>query len=230
MYNATVKLCYINDTDANPSKYFPEIVDKQTITIEAPAGDLNVHQHFELFKSFLRAMDFSEYSIMDGACRLAFNDGNDEAQMKKLMEEYELQDKQDSYLSHKETEQICEFLNGKESAWNEIEDNRVRETLQLYIDRDHRVYDKLEKEVSELKEKLTRVLPEQYVEEYVDPDYPKDDGTSWNSWNGLVPGSPEAVAKNCQCPILDNQEMPNDKKWVNADCPLHGKTNEKSHS
>jgi len=230
MYNATVRLSYINDTEPTPNKYFPEIIDRQTITIEAPAGDLNVHQHFELFKSFLRAMDFSEYNIMDGACRLAFNDSNDEAQMKKLMEEYELQDKQDSYLSHKETEQICEFLNGKESAWNEIEDNRVRETLQLYIDRDHRVYDKLEKEVSELKEKLTRVLPEQYVEEYVDPDYPRDDGTSWNAWNGLVPGSPEAVANFCTCPILDNQEMPNDKKWVNADCPLHGKTNEKSHS
>jgi hypothetical protein len=94
MYNATVKFSYINDTDANPSKYFPELVDKHTITIEAPAQDLNVHQHFELFKAFLRAMDFNEYSIMDGACRLAFNDSNDEAQMKKLMEEYELQDKQ----------------------------------------------------------------------------------------------------------------------------------------
>jgi hypothetical protein len=94
MYNATVRFSYINDTDANPSKYFPELVDKHTITIEAPAQDLNVHQHFELFKAFLRAMDFNEYSIMDGACRLAFNDSNDEKQMNKLMEEYELQDKQ----------------------------------------------------------------------------------------------------------------------------------------
>jgi hypothetical protein len=94
MYNATVRLSYINDTDSSSSKYFPELVDKHTITIEAPAQDLNVHQHFELFKAFLRAMDFNEYSIMDGACRLAFNDSNDEAQMKKLMEEYELQDKQ----------------------------------------------------------------------------------------------------------------------------------------
>jgi hypothetical protein len=94
MYNATVRLSYINDTDANPSKYFPELVDKHTITIEAPAQDLNVHQHFELFKAFLRAMDFNEYSILDGACRLAFNDSNDEKQMNKLMEEYELQDKQ----------------------------------------------------------------------------------------------------------------------------------------
>jgi hypothetical protein len=75
-----------------------------------------------------------------------------------------------------------------------------------------------------LKEKLARVLPEQYVEEYVDEDAPRDDGTSWNKpWNGLVPGTDEAYAKGCKCPILDNQEMPNDKKWVNADCPLHGK-------
>jgi hypothetical protein len=157
-YNATVRFSYINDTDSTPSEYFPEIVDKHTITIEAPAQDLNVHQHFELFKAFLRAMDFNEYSILDGACRIAFNDSNDEAQMKKLMEEYELQDKQDSYLSHKETEEICKFMNGKESAWNEIKDNRVRETLQLYIDRDHRVYDKLEAEIRDLKAKLSRAL------------------------------------------------------------------------
>ena len=137
-YNATVKLCYINDTETSHNKYFPEIVDKQTITIEAPAHDLNVHQHFELFKSFLRAMDFAEYSIMDGACRIAFNDSNDETQMKKLMEEYELQDKQ------------------------------------AYDDDDCRA---MEAEIRELKEKLARVLPEQYEK----GDYPRDDGSSWNS-------------------------------------------------
>jgi hypothetical protein len=166
-YNAKVKLCYINDSDVTPSKYFPELVDRQTITIEAPAEDLNVHQYFELFKGFLRAVGFDEYIIMDGGCRLAFNDSNNEAQMKKLMEEYELQDKQP------------------------------------YTYDDVLV---LEEEVRELKEKLARVLPEQY-----------------KKWNGLVPGSPEAVAEGCKCPVMDNAEMPDDKKWVNGDCPLHGK-------
>jgi len=81
----------------------------------------------------------------------------------------------------------------------------------------------LKEEIRQLKEKLASVLPEQYVEEYVDSDYPRDDGTSWNKpWNDLVPGSPEAYKQNCRCPILDNQDMPNDKKWVNGDCPLHG--------
>ena len=93
-YKANVKLIYTNNTDSSPSQYFPEMVDQQTIVIEAPAQDLNVHQYFSLFKSFLRAIDFDEYNIMDGAARLAFNDCNDEAQMKKLMNEYDLQDKQ----------------------------------------------------------------------------------------------------------------------------------------
>jgi len=183
-YNATIKFSYINDTEASHNKYFPEIVDKQTITIEAPAQDLNTHQYFELFKSFLRAVGFDEYGIMDAACRVAFNDCNREDDMKKLMGEYELQDKQPFTY----------------------EDIIV-----------------LKEEIRQLKEKLASVLPEQYVEEYVDSDYPRDDGTSWNKpWNDLVPGSPEAYKQNCRCPILDNQDMPNDKKWVNGDCPLHG--------
>ena len=165
-YNATVKLCYINDTEASHNKYFPEIVDKQTITIEAPAQDLNTHQYFELFKGFLRAVGFDEYGIMDGACRVAFNDCNREDDMKKLMEEYDLQDKQ----------------------FYSVDD-----------------YNALLKEVKELKEKLARVLPEQY-----------------KSWDNLVPGSDEAYAQGCKCPILDNQDMPEGKKWVNGDCPLHG--------
>lgn len=89
-YNAIVKFCYINDTEASHNKYFPEIVDKQTITIEAPAQDLNTHQYFELFKGFLRAVGFDDYGIMDGACRVAFNDCNREDDMKKLANEYEL--------------------------------------------------------------------------------------------------------------------------------------------
>ena len=184
-YNATIKFSYINDTETSYNKYFPETVDKQTITIEAPAQDLTTHQYFELFKSFLRAVGFDEYGIMDAACRVAFNDCNREDDMKKLMEEYDIQDKQPY----------------------------TYEDILL-----------LKEEIRQLKEKLARVLPEQYVEEYVDEDAPRDDGTSWNKpWNGLVPGSDQAYRAGCKCPILDNQEMPDDKKWVNADCPLHGK-------
>jgi hypothetical protein len=182
-YEATVKFSYINNTDPSPSKYFPEIVDKHTITIEAPAQDMNVHQHFELFKAFLRAMDFNEYSIMDGAARLAFNDSNDEAQMNKLMKEYDLQDKQ------------------------------------AYTDDECRA---LEDEIRDLKAKLSR-LEQPDNPQYTDEEMDAMSVEGYGAWNNLVPGSPEAVANFCKCPVMDNAEMPDDRKWVNGDCPIHGK-------
>jgi len=194
-YNAIVKFCYINDTEVSHNKYFPEIVDKQTITIEAPAQDLNTHQYFELFKGFLRAVGFDDYGIMDGACRVAFNDCNREDDMKKLADEYEL------FLAEEFAAKV-----------KEIENQQDDEIATLKA------------EIRELKEKLARVLPEQYEK----GDYPRDDGSDWNppspykSWGDLVPGSDEAYAQGCKCPILDNQEMPVGKKWVNAECPLHG--------
>ena len=186
-YNATVKLCYINDTETSNNKYFPEIVDKQTITIEAPAHDLNVWQHFELFKGFLRAIGFAEYSIMDAACRTAFNDSNNEKDMKKIADEYDLF--------------FAEDYHKKLVEYDEDQDKELK---------------KLEAEIRELKAKLGEVLPELYGKE--DEVLPEQ----YKSWGKLVPGSDEAYAEGCKCPILDNQEMSDHKKWVNGDCPLHG--------
>ena len=175
-YTATIKFSYTTDSQDSPSKYFPESVDRKTITIEAPAEDLNIHQYYELFKSFLAASGFCEYSILDGACRVAFNDSNSEAHMKKVADEYELI--------------LAEDYHKKLAEYETKQDEYVA---------------KLEVEIRELKEKLGEVLPEQY----------KD-------WSGLVPGSEEAYEHGCKCPVLDNYEMPDDKKWVNGDCPLHG--------
>ena len=190
-YNATVRFSYTSDSQDPPSKYFPESVDRKTITIEAPgAEDLNIHQYYELFKSFLAAAGFCEYSIMDGACQVAFNDSNSQEQMKKVADEYDI------FLAEDYHKKLVEY--------DKQQDEEIK---------------KLEEEIRELKSKLADILPEQYTDE----DYPRDDGTSWNKpWNGLVPGSPEAVANSCKCPILDNEEMPDDKKWVSSDCPLHG--------
>jgi len=195
-FKATVKFSYTSDNQDPPSKWFPESVDCKTITVEAPAEDLNIHQYYELFKSFLAASGFCEYSIMDGACRVAFNDSNSEAQMKKVADEYDL------FLAEDYHKKLVEY--------------------DAQQDRD---IAGLEAEIKELKEKLARVLPEQYEK----GDYPRDDGSMWDatppykSWGKLVPGSDEAYAEGCKCPILDNQEMPDHKKWVNGDCPLHGK-------
>lgn len=73
---------------------------------------------------------------------------------------------------------------------------------------------KLEKEVADLKKKLAENESKNIVEE---------NQNEWQGWGGYVPGSDESVARGCKCPVLDNQEMPDDKKWVNEDCPIHGK-------
>ena len=185
-YNAKVKFCYINNTEASHNKYFPEIVDKQTITIEAPAQDLNTHQYFELFKGFLRAVGFCDYSIMDGACRVAFNDCNREDDMKKLANEYDIILTEDFVAKVEEIER------------------------------------KKDEEIAELKAKLARVLPEQYDNKDVKAIIDESTDGGYKPWGNLVPGTDEAYAKGCKCPILDNQDMPEGKKWVNGDCPLHG--------
>jgi hypothetical protein len=80
---------------------------------------------------------------------------------------------------------------------------------------------KLEAQVRDLKAKLSRFKqPDnpQYTEEEMDAM-----SAEYIAWNSLIPGSYAAVENGCKCPVMDNEEMPDDKKWVNGDCPLHGK-------
>jgi hypothetical protein len=184
-YKATVKFSYSSDSEEPASKYFPESINCKTITVEAPAEGLNIHQYYELFKNFLGASGFCEYSIMDGACRVAFNDSNSQEQMKKVADEYDLI--------------LAEDYHKKLVEYDTQQDEEIK---------------KLEEEIRELKAKLGDILPEQYGK--VDAPSP------YKSWDILVPGSDEAVVFGCKCPVMDNAEMPDDKKWVNADCPLHG--------
>ena len=76
----------------------------------------------------------------------------------------------------------------------------------------------LQDEIIKLKSKISQLEQPDNDTDIYDEKY--------GAWNGLVPGTDEAYAKGCKCPILDNQDMPVNKKWVNSDCPLHGKTNE----
>jgi hypothetical protein len=192
-YKAIVKFSYTSDNQDPPSKWFPESVDCKTITVEAPAEDLNIHQYYELFKNFLGAAGFCEYSIMDGACRVAFNDSNSQEQMKKVADEYDI------FLAEEYHEKLVEY--------DKQQDEEIK---------------KLEAEIKELKAKLAEVLPEKYGKGGIGGEGDPMFMGQFKPWNDLVPGSDEAYKKGCKCPILDNQNMPEGKKWVSAECPLHG--------
>ena len=95
---------------------------------------------------------------------------------------------------------------------------KVAEEYDLKLSEDYRdEVCKLEAEVRDLKAKLSR------LEQPDAPQYLDEEMDAMSAWNNLVPGTDAAYAFGCKCPILDNQEMPDDKKWVNGDCPLHGK-------
>ena len=97
---------------------------------------------------------------------------------------------------------------------------KIAEEFDLMLSEDYaKELRKLEDEIYDLKAKLSRCQqPDnpQYTDEEID-------AMTYQEWNGVVPGSAEAVEKGCKCPVMDNEEMPEERKWVNADCPLHGK-------
>ena len=84
----------------------------------------------------------------------------------------------------------------------------------------------MQDEIYDLKAKLSR------CQQPDNPNYTEEEMEAmtveeyYKGWKGLVPGSTEAVEKGCKCPVMDNEEMPDGRKWVNGDCPLHGKVNE----
>jgi hypothetical protein len=86
------------------------------------------------------------------------------------------------------------------------------------IEDHYEIVAELQDEIVKLKAKISQLQQPDNDTDIYDEQY--------GAWNGLVPGTDEAYAKGCKCPILDNQDMPVNKKWVNSDCPLHGKTNE----
>lgn len=89
---------------------------------------------------------------------------------------------------------------------------KVAEEFDLMLSEDHmNIVRDLQKEIIELMQKLSHFENINDLQDSMKP------------WNGLTPGSDEAYHSGCICPVLDNQEMPDDKKWVNTDCPIHGK-------
>jgi len=95
---------------------------------------------------------------------------------------------------------------------------KVAEEYDLKLVEDYRdEVCKLEAEVRDLKAKLSR------LENPDNPNYTDNEMEAMSAWNNLVPGSYAAVENGCKCPVMDNAEMPDDKKWVNGDCPIHGK-------
>lgn len=97
----------------------------------------------------------------------------------------------------------------------------VEDFVEKIREYDEEVY-QLTSTIKDLKAKLSRAQNPDNPN-YTDEEMDAMTAEQYSAWNNLVPGSYAAVENGCKCPVMDNEEMPDNKKWVNADCPLHGK-------
>ncbi len=174
---------------------FPELLDDENIVIKTPNIEMSYHQYFGLFKKFLMSVGFNEKNIMQGACHIAFNEANDEKTMREVAEEYDL-------IMSEQLPEIIADSKKQDEEW-------IEKTNDSWEQRYWALYHKMQQLEGDSSEKS---LVDRVQEGY-------------SYWNNLVPGSPEAREQGCTCPVLDNMEMPEDKKWVNSKCPIHGKKN-----
>ena len=169
------------------------MIPEEHITFETPVEDINSIQLFRLFAKFALAIGHNEAGIAKGAAYIAFNDMRTQDEMRKTADDYDL------------------VL---------VEDHRLK--LEEYDADQDKQLKKLEAEIRDLKAKLSR-LQQPDNPQYTDEEIEAMDAEQYSVWNNLVPGSYVAVENGCKCPVMDNAEMPDDKKWVNGDCPIHGK-------
>jgi hypothetical protein len=104
---------------------------------------------------------------------------------------------------------------------SEEEMRKIADEFDLKMSEDYsKEFCKLQDEIYDLKAKLSR------CEQPDNPNRTEEemDAMTYQEWgNMLIPGSYAAVENGCKCPVMDNEEMSDDKRWVNGDCPLHGK-------
>jgi hypothetical protein len=92
-YKASLKVHF--DTEWTPTYggsglYDDEILPEEHYTFEIPCQDINSTQLFRFFGTVARTMGHNEVTIMKGACALAFNDMQDQENMRIVANEYDL--------------------------------------------------------------------------------------------------------------------------------------------
>ena len=83
----------IGDDDFLPEEHF---------VITAPAADLNCRQYFKLFEKFMLAVGMSPDNIRSGAMSLVLNEWVNDADQRKICDEYEVTRNEDLHEKFKE--------------------------------------------------------------------------------------------------------------------------------
>jgi hypothetical protein len=102
-YEAKITIKYDSTWEQTNGIYDEEMIPEEHITFECPAHDLNTTQLFKFFEKFALAMGYSETTICDGACALAFNEMRSMEDMRKTANDYDLK------LIEDYRDEVCEL-------------------------------------------------------------------------------------------------------------------------
>jgi hypothetical protein len=79
-----------------------DFIPEEHFVITAPAADLSCHQYFKLFEKFMLAVGMSPDNIRSGAMSLVLNEWVNDADQRKVCEEYEVTRNEDLHEKFKE--------------------------------------------------------------------------------------------------------------------------------
>ena len=113
-YEATVEFKFNSTwTPTYASSFDDDFIPEENLLITAPAADLSCRQYFKLFEKFMLAVGMSPDNIRSGAMSLVFNDCTNEADQRKICEEYELtmdEDLHEKFKGWKERDEEIESI------------------------------------------------------------------------------------------------------------------------
>ncbi len=129
-YEATVEFKFDATYTHDYSRGFGSTIDDDFIpeehfVITAPAGDLNCRQYFKLFDKFMLAVGMSPHNIREGAMSLVLNEWVNDADQRKICDEYEVTRNEDLHEKFKEWKELG-------AAFEHYKENVVSEPTELY--------------------------------------------------------------------------------------------------
>ena len=102
-YEATVKFKFDSTwTPTYASSIDDDFIPEEHFVITAPAADLSCRQYFKLFEKFMLAVGMSPDNIRSGAMSLVLNEWVNDADQRKICEEYEVTRNEDLHEKFKE--------------------------------------------------------------------------------------------------------------------------------
>ena len=112
-YEATVEFKFNSTYTPTYKSGFGSTIDddflpEENLLITAPAADLSCRQYFKLFEKFMLAVGMSSDNIRSGAMSLVLNEWVNDADQRKICDEYEVTRNEDLHEKFKEWKELDE--------------------------------------------------------------------------------------------------------------------------